>query len=572
MFFPRNHKFQTNSNSFTNFFFCFLKTIFSSYYYQNCAHSVVLLNLFYYSEKFRRINAWQEFRDNETLTIFYYNDDTGHYQLTKPGPVLENEMRKRAWSLVRRQSPEEWSTLHERSEVLRSVLNFDELRDEETGCVFYCDNRKWPSGRRLKKAQAAQGQENEQEILAQLEIERQQEKVNKALALQNGDDDDDEEDDDDEDIEDESDEEVEEGNGNNDSNNTNNGDNAKIDRSLYDVPPDGTFSWQKPPALNQSEKTDRGRAIAAKQVDEDWAALRLRSKKFRDLCNNEVKEYRDNKTGCTFYYNIITEVSTWDKPIDALISDKSIRGWNLIHKYAGKPIHTHCSGLWAEHADAKTGAIYYRNTTAAEGLAIFDGGCQWAKPDMLVREEEEASERARKGRAMVMYREFDKSGKNWNELAERSTIRRSSYYMHNGGWDELTDKLTGVTVYQKAELNGSVVGSKPTHVQKFDREQFYWYLLKSKSVKARVFNESGWEEYIDSRLKSFLYYHPIERTTQWIRPKLVTKIHSDVAWREQLLQGDRATNIKNAPGHGKRGKVVQKKYLNEKKYLDEKKC
>ena len=60
------------------------------------------------AEKFRKVNAWQEFRDGRTQALFYYNDDTGHYQLMKPGPVLENEMRKRAWTLVRRQSASEW--------------------------------------------------------------------------------------------------------------------------------------------------------------------------------------------------------------------------------------------------------------------------------------------------------------------------------------------------------------------------------------------------------------------------------------------------------------------------------
>lgn len=82
------------------------------------------------SEKFRKINAWLEFRDTTSQAVFYYNEDTGHYQLMKPGPVLENEMRKRAWALVRRQAPDEWAMLHERSEVLRSVLQYDEMRDE----------------------------------------------------------------------------------------------------------------------------------------------------------------------------------------------------------------------------------------------------------------------------------------------------------------------------------------------------------------------------------------------------------------------------------------------------------
>ena len=47
--------------------------------------------------------------------------------------------------------PFDRAALHERAEVLRSVIQYDELRDEDTGCVFYCDNRKWPAGRRLKR-------------------------------------------------------------------------------------------------------------------------------------------------------------------------------------------------------------------------------------------------------------------------------------------------------------------------------------------------------------------------------------------------------------------------------------
>ena len=332
-----------------------------------------------------------------------------------------------------------------------------------------------------------------------------------------------------------------------------NEENEEEEKAKFDRPPEGAFSWQKPQPMNDFEKKERGVAIARKQVPEDWAALRLRSKKFRDMCGGEVKEYRDSLTGCTFYYNIITEDSMWRKPEDVLIADKSVRGWNLIHKYAGNPIKKHCGGLWAEHADAKTGAIYYRNTTAAPGLATFDGGCQWAKPEMLMQEEEEAAERARKGRSMVMYRLFDKVTKNWEELAGRSTIRRSSFFMHTCGWDELVDKSTGVTVYQRAESNGNVTGSKPSAVQKFDREQFFWWLLRYRSILAREFVDSGWHEYIDPRIRSFLYFHPTRRTSQWSRPKEITKEQNERAWAEQLLESGRATNLKNAPGQGRRG-------------------
>ena len=43
------------------------------------------------SEKMRRVNSWHELRDGATSVIFYYNDDTGHYQLNKSEPVLERE-------------------------------------------------------------------------------------------------------------------------------------------------------------------------------------------------------------------------------------------------------------------------------------------------------------------------------------------------------------------------------------------------------------------------------------------------------------------------------------------------
>ena len=51
-------------------------------------------------------------------------------------------MRKRAWALVRRQTAEDWRDLLEMSDVIRSVLEFDEMRDPETGCVFYMDTTK----------------------------------------------------------------------------------------------------------------------------------------------------------------------------------------------------------------------------------------------------------------------------------------------------------------------------------------------------------------------------------------------------------------------------------------------
>lgn len=343
------------------------------------------------AERFRRINAWHEFRDSETQAIFYYNDDTGHYQLKKPGPVLENEMRKRAWALVRRQSTVEWAELHSRAEVLRQVLYYDELRDEETGCVFYCDCRKWSAGRRIKRAQAAKGSEDEEKIM--LELKAEEEAENKNMPQQ-------------EDASSSSDgsdgeNDLQKGVG------TGTGGDAKNEppkdkKPTLDSPPDGCFSWLKPKVLNEEEKRERGVSIASRQVEEDWTGLRMRAVKLRDLCGDEWQEFRDAKTGCTFYFNLVSEMSHWKKPEDVELADKGVRGWMLINKYAGKPTAVHCGGLWAEHADAKTGAVYYRNTSAAPGLETYNGGSQWEKPEMLVREEEEIAERARRGRAMVM--------------------------------------------------------------------------------------------------------------------------------------------------------------------------
>ena len=458
-------------------------------------------------------------------------------------------MRKRAWALVRRQSNLEWAELHARSEVLRQVLHFDELRDEETGCVFYCNCRKWSAGRRIKRAQAAKGTEDEERILLELKGEEEAEREEKErLKAENSDDSDD--------TDGESD--LQEGLAMVAS--SDGGPGGKKKEHLPDPPPDGCFSWLKPKELNEEEKRERGVSIAGRQVEEDWTGLRMRAQKLRDLCKDEWQEFRDAKTGCTFYYNIIAETSQWKKPHDIELVDKGVRGWMLIHKYAGKCTAKHCGGLWAEHADAKTGAIYYRNTSAASGLETYDGGCQWAKPEMLVREEEEIAEKARKGRSMVLYRRFEKNVVNWRELAKRSDIRRTSLYMHDAGWDELSDPVTGVTVYQRAVHNGMISGSKPAQIQKFDREQFYWYLLRTRSKRSRVFTESGWEEYVDPRVRSFMYYHPDQRKSQWGRPSEITKAHERRAWEDQILSEEegvdgagRAQNKVSAPGGGKRG-------------------
>ena len=93
------------------------------------------------SEKMRRVNAWHELRDGATSVIFYYNDDTGHYQLNKSEPVLENEKRKRAWTLVRKQKHGDWAEMRSHSSVLRNVLHYQELRDDITQAVFYYDTK-----------------------------------------------------------------------------------------------------------------------------------------------------------------------------------------------------------------------------------------------------------------------------------------------------------------------------------------------------------------------------------------------------------------------------------------------
>ena len=91
---------------------------------------------------------------------------------------------------------------------------------------------------------------------------------------------------------------------------------GKKKEHLPDPPPDGCFSWLKPKELNEEEKRERGVSIAGRQVEEDWTGLRMRAQKLRDLCKDEWQEFRDAKTGCTFYYNIIAETSQWKKPHD----------------------------------------------------------------------------------------------------------------------------------------------------------------------------------------------------------------------------------------------------------------
>ena len=93
------------------------------------------------SEKMRRINSWHELRDSATSAIFYYNDDTGHYQLNKPEPVLKAEKTKRAWTLVRKQKPDDWKEMRSHTVIMRKVLHYQELKDETTNCIFYFDTK-----------------------------------------------------------------------------------------------------------------------------------------------------------------------------------------------------------------------------------------------------------------------------------------------------------------------------------------------------------------------------------------------------------------------------------------------
>ena len=85
----------------------------------------------------RAVGPWEELHHHPTGALFYFNSDTGRYFWEKPEEILMEEKTKRGTDLVQKERPDDWRRLRIESEVLRSVGDWSEYRNEETGIVFY---------------------------------------------------------------------------------------------------------------------------------------------------------------------------------------------------------------------------------------------------------------------------------------------------------------------------------------------------------------------------------------------------------------------------------------------------
>ena len=418
------------------------------------------------SEKMRRVNAWHELRDGATSVIFYYNDDTGHYQLNKSEPVLENEKRKRAWTLVRKQKHGDWAEMRSHSSVLRNVLHYQELRDDLTQAVFYYDTKSPVGQCSWKKPDELWEYEKVERGRQIVKNQPPEDWLDLRLRAQ----------------------EI-----------------RRIKRWFEFREPDTgmTFyfnddteesSWEKPIEIIDYDAISRG-----------WQRILNESKDVEEThLDGKWEEIIEDRFGATFYKNTKElrcaklPFCQWAKPQDIIdvedaerlkiklnrpialceefISD--VTNWTRIlqrsKKIRNKP---YLNNGWVEYFDDYSGIHFFH------------------KEDQLGQNNPYSDSIELKQNSL------DGGGSGFKGIGQASSI---------------------------AEVQVSFV--KPHAFRKYDRKMFFWATLIRRSIKLRTFTQKGWTEYVDTRLNDYFYVHEKDELRSWKKPSEILKDDEDEAW------------------------------------------
>merc|ERR1712178_357720 len=78
-----------------------------------------------------KVGDWEHLKDSETHQVFYYNHKTGASQWEMPAEFKQDdEVEKKEWSMKRT-----------RSMATRKRGDWEEFKDEESGALFYVNHK-----------------------------------------------------------------------------------------------------------------------------------------------------------------------------------------------------------------------------------------------------------------------------------------------------------------------------------------------------------------------------------------------------------------------------------------------
>ena len=341
-------------------------------------------------ENLRQFGNWKECRDNISGTVFYVNT-LGAYgggAWEKPLEFIRAERRQYGWEILNTMREQEWKPVRRRSDLIRTVDPWQELRDSKLTGVSYYYN-KYKTGMEAHKF-------NKPDEVLHLERERNTWQIRYRDSVL---------------LEKEGPWEARRDNPP-----------KKKKKKKRKPPPPGKKKSKKRLAR---EKREREAEEAEKQRLANRTPEEIEADERKRLKAEEARNWWTNIENCKVFTKRpagMDEARVRRKRHEALTREQTLLEWDF---FKGKSVAMRCAGPWEEYKHKETQIIFYFN--------VDEESYSFQKPDLVVDEDI----KQRGADIIAANRPED-----WRRMRlEADTLRRA------GDWEEQRDRVTECVFY-----------------------------------------------------------------------------------------------------------------------------
>lgn len=233
-----------------------------------------------------------------------------------------------------------------------------------------------------------------------------------------------------------------------------------------------------------------------------------------------------------FYYNTVTGVSRWDKPLSLV--RKFAKALGSLHAHSEQPVDD-VDDEWEEHVDAESETPYYYNK--------YTGESRWDRPLKLAKKIAMMARFAHSTHSEEAENEANDDVE-WEEVIDTETDTPYYYNPLTGEsrWDKPLERvrraarvaatLRSLSTGSKADVEDPQESPDPEHSQQ-DSEPLEELVAPSEN------DLEVWEEVIDPDSNSSYWYNPNTGESRWDNPKdpegaatTSESVNDEEAWQE----------------------------------------
>ena len=465
-----------------------------------------------HSHALRNVGTWVEYRDDETASLYYFNQDTTESSWTKPAVILDLEKRRFAWDQVvaMKQRSERWIELHDRCVEIRSLDEFKEYRCRQTALLFYynSDERTYAWTKPeviIQHEQLKFGDEVGDQTIGDWEkVAEQGEKLRQFGEWVEYRD--------------------------------------TITGTIFYVNTlgrNGGGAWVKPMEFIRAERRQYGWEILNTMTDNEWKPIRRRGTLMRTV--DPWEEYRDEKTGVTYYYHKYKEEdergkTVFHKPDEVLHFEKERNTWQIRYK------DSHLiekEGPWEARRDGKNPTEETKEELSKkskkkakkeakkmQNLQNDPTALWWTNIEncKVYKKRPPGMDEARLRRKRHEALTREQTLLEWDEFRSGALTLRAV-----GPWEELKHKQTGILFYLNVD-DETYVFQKPKLVISEDINKVGSYIIDANRPedwrRMRLHADTlrraaDWEEQRDRETQCVFYYNTTTSESLWSKPDVL---------------------------------------------------